>query len=232
MRTTYVINDFEGPLDLLLHLIKENKMDILDIKITLLIDQYLDYIRQAQEINLEIASEFLLMASQLLEIKSKHLLPKPDLEFVDEYEEDNEQALINQLIQYQQYQNIVKDLKLQHQKRQEIYIKPETDLSYLGEVIKQVDVKLLEKSMIRIINRKLINKPTEKVIEKKEYDISYVKDKLLDYLAKHQFLIFEDYVEDYNISYLITCFIAILDLAKINKVHISQEDYIKVERVI
>ena len=98
------INNFEGPLDLLCHLIDKNKMDIYDIQISEIADQYLEYIHKAEEMNLEITSEFLIMASTLLYLKSKGLLPKQE-----ELEEElTEEQLIARIIEYKAYKEIAK----------------------------------------------------------------------------------------------------------------------------
>ena len=91
------IGQFDGPFDLLLHLIKQNKMDIYDIKIYEITKQYLDYINKMKEFDMEIASEFIVVAATLLEIKSKTLLPKPKLE---EVEEDPRKDLVERLLEY------------------------------------------------------------------------------------------------------------------------------------
>ena len=101
------LENFEGPLDLLCHLIDKNKMDIYDIKIAEITDQYIEYINKAEEMNLDITSEFLVMASTLLFIKSKGLLPKQD----QEVEELTEDQLIARIIEYKKYKEIATKLK-------------------------------------------------------------------------------------------------------------------------
>lgn len=100
---------FEGPLDLLLHLVRENKVSIADIPIALITDQYLEYLRLMEELDLEVASEFLVMAATLLEIKSRMLLPKPPR--VDEEEEDPRAELVARLEEYQRYKALVEALQ-------------------------------------------------------------------------------------------------------------------------
>ena len=99
-----LIGDFSGPLDLLLHLIKKSKMEIFDIEISKITEEYLKYLESMKEINLDIASEYLVMASELIEIKSKKLLPNQEEE-TDENSEyiDSEEALKKRLIEYQKY---------------------------------------------------------------------------------------------------------------------------------
>ena len=99
MRYEVKINEFSGPLDLLLHLIKKSNIDIYDISLEEITNQYLDYINSMKELNLDIASEYLVMASELLEYKSRSLLPKKE-NVSDEYEEDPKNELIKRLVDY------------------------------------------------------------------------------------------------------------------------------------
>ena len=92
------INNFEGPMDLLLHLIKKSEVDICDISILDITKQYMDYINLMESLNLNIASEYLVMAAELIEIKSSILLPKKHVEVEDDYEDDPRENLINRLI--------------------------------------------------------------------------------------------------------------------------------------
>ena len=108
MNVEFKINDFEGPLDLLLHLIKESKMDIMNIEIEKITKQYMDYLDLQEKMNLEIASEYLVLAAELLEIKSKMLLPRQTVE-EDEEEEDPREELVNRLLEYQAYKEIIED---------------------------------------------------------------------------------------------------------------------------
>lgn len=110
------LNNFEGPLDLLCHLIDKNKMDIYDINLSEITDQYIEYIRQMEQINLEVTSEFLVMSSTLLCLKSRHLLPKNQ----EDEEEITEEELIRRIIEYKKYKEITKRLKadfLEYSKR-------------------------------------------------------------------------------------------------------------------
>ena len=95
----FKINEFEGPLDLLLHLIKESKMNIMDIEIEKITEQYINYLNLQEEMNLEVASEYLVMASELIELKSKMLLPNPKND--EGEEEDPREELVNRLLEYQ-----------------------------------------------------------------------------------------------------------------------------------
>jgi len=101
------VENFEGPLDLLCHLIDKNKMDVCDIKISEITDQYIAYLNAMEELNLEIASEFLIMASTLLYLKSKTLLPND----VEDEKELTEEELLRRIIEYKKYKEITKTLK-------------------------------------------------------------------------------------------------------------------------
>ena len=122
------LKDFEGPLDLLLHLVSKYEMDIYDVPIVEVIEQYLAYISTLQAMRLEVAGEYMVMASQLMLIKSRKLLPK----VVDEtpLEEDPEQELLSQLEEYQRYKELSKELAAQHEARAQYFSKPKQELIY------------------------------------------------------------------------------------------------------
>lgn len=131
------LDSFEGPLDLLLHLIDKSEIEITDIPISQITDQYLSYLHTMQELNLEIASEFLLMASQLLAMKSGLLLPRPiemDIPLID-YEEDLDydprQALMERLIEYKKFKQLADDLRDREEKRSRVLTRPPENLTHL-----------------------------------------------------------------------------------------------------
>ena len=128
MEYKVILNDFEGPLDLLLHLIKQSNISIYDISIDQITKQYMDYINKMEELNLTVASEYLIMAAELIEIKSSSLLPKQETH-EDEYEEDRREKLISRLIEYEQYKNITKSLKDLETSRKDIYTKLPSELT-------------------------------------------------------------------------------------------------------
>ena len=133
---TLCIGEFEGPMDLLLHLIKEMKIDIYNIPMVELTHQYLSYIHSMQEMELEVASEYLLMAATLLEIKARMLLPKPKVEIDEvEVEEDPRDELVEKLMEYKQFQEGAKKLEELSVQRGMHYGKEASDLSALQEII-------------------------------------------------------------------------------------------------
>ncbi|MFB9769515.1 segregation and condensation protein A [Lactiplantibacillus modestisalitolerans] len=117
---TIKISEFEGPLDLLLHLIRQNKMDIYDIPIAAITQQYLDYLHSMQQLKLDIAGDYLVMAATLMTIKSRYLLPQPEPEDdldADEAEDDPRDALVAQLLAYKVYQEAAGELRVKEQAR-------------------------------------------------------------------------------------------------------------------
>ena len=133
MDIEFKINDFEGPLDLLLHLIKESKMDIMDIQIEVITKQYIDFLDKQEKMNLEVSSEYLVLASELIEIKSKLLLPNNKVD-EDEEEVDPREELVNRLLEYQAYKDITRVLQEKELLRKDIYTKiPENINNYIEE---------------------------------------------------------------------------------------------------
>lgn len=228
----FKINDFEGPLDLLLHLIKEQKVDIFDVSIYELCQQYLSFIEETKLINLEIASEYLVMACTLLEIKSKMLLPKPEVEIDDEYEENTREQLINRLIEYKKYKEVTQALKELNDSRSMVYTKPLEDLSrYKSEssnidLPNGVEVYDLIKSLEKMYQRLKIQKPLNTTLEHREISIEQRATSLLEQIKgsgknKQSLLVFIDIPEK---RYLIITFLAALDLAKNQKIKMTQDD--------
>ena len=129
------INEFEGPLDLLMHLIKKSNIDIYDISLEEITNQYMDYIHKMEELNLDIASEYLVMASDLLEYKSRSLLPKKEEE---KDEEDPKEELIKKLVDYKKYKEITETFKELENVRSEVYTKIPSDISEYEEKVNNV----------------------------------------------------------------------------------------------
>ncbi|EPC12793.1 Segregation and condensation protein A [Lacticaseibacillus paracasei subsp. paracasei Lpp230] len=127
MALTLVLNDFSGPLDLLWHLIRTNEVDIYDIPIAEITAQYLDYLHQMQDLALDVAGDYFVMAANLMVLKSRLLLPQPEPETMAPDEAPDPRAdLVAQLLTYQVYQEAAKDLKAREAKRAQAYAKPTT----------------------------------------------------------------------------------------------------------
>ena len=188
MEYKFKINEFEGPLDLLLHLIKESEMDIMDIEIVKLTDQYLNYINSMKKLNLNIASEYLVLASELMYLKSKTLLPKNnDEEENDEFEEAKEN-LMNRLLEYKQYKEVTETLKILERSRSEIYTKEVSNLDeYKGDEIKLSDDVSLEdlvNAFKKYLKRMEYKKPLSTRVATKEISVKERRKSIRNILSK------------------------------------------------
>ena len=223
------INNFEGPLDLLCHLIDKNKMDIYDIQISQITDQYIDYLSKMEELNLEIASEFLVMASTLIYLKSKNLIPKQG---EDDEEELTEEELIRQIIEYKKYKEICKKLRenfTEYSKRffkQEEKIKlpkQEIEEEYRENIISDTYAKLIERNSSKI-NQNAKN--IEKIAITDTYTVaSKVKEIYKTLIRKKKFIFNKLFsLKERNKQEVVTAFTGLLELSRRSKVVTSQEE--------
>jgi segregation and condensation protein A len=226
---TIKIQNFEGPFDLLFHLIEKNQVDIYDIPINEITDQYMDYLFQMQELDLEVASEFLVLASTLLHIKSKLLLP--NTKESKENEIDPREELVLKLIQYKKYKQFAQMLKQKEVEWDKVFYKsPEEidvkkqdepiELSY--EEIKRMYVNIIER------NERKMNKNTGKMTHILQQEKVSLKSKIREVirtLLNKAYFRFSELFSLRNKSKLevITGFMAVLELAKIKKVTITQQ---------
>ncbi len=218
------VEGFEGPLDLLLHLIKENKMDIFDIEINLITEQYLKYINNMEKVNLEI-SEYLVLASELIEIKAKMLLPKKKQE-MDIEEEDPREELVNKLLEYQAYKEISKDLKEKEELRSEIYTKaPEKYSNYQEEetTFEGGSVDLLIDAFKKFLIRKEEEKPLNTKVTKKGISVSSRRHEIKNLLKEKGKVSFYQMFSIRSREYIVVTFLAILEMAKNKELIIHQE---------
>lgn len=218
------VEGFEGPLDLLLHLIKENKMDIFDIEINLITEQYLKYINNMEKVNLEI-SEYLVLASELIEIKAKMLLPKKKQEMEIE-EEDPREELVNKLLEYQAYKEISKDLKEKEELRSEIYTKaPEKYSNYQEEetTFEGGSVDLLIDAFKKFLIRKEEEKPLNTKVTKKGISVSSRRHEIKNLLKEKGKVSFYQMFSIRSREYIVVTFLAILEMAKNKELIIHQE---------
>lgn len=221
------IDAFEGPLDLLLHLIKESKVDIWDIKIVDITNQYLDYIKSMEQLNLNIASEYLVMASELMEMKSKMLLPRYQEEG-EEVEEDPREQLIQRLIEYQKYKDMTKNFKELEEVRHEFYTKaPESLKEYVEEgTVISSDVTLddLMKAFQKFLERKQAEKPLSTTVTKREITVEERRKSIRSILNKQKKVDFFDLFEEITKEYIVVTFLAVLEMAKKQELTIYQEN--------
>lgn len=227
MNIEFKINEFEGPLDLLLHLIKESKMDIMNIEIEKITDQYMNFLTEQEKMNLEIASEYLVLASELLEIKSKLLLPNTKLE-EEEEEVDPREELVNRLLEYQAYKEITKILQEKEELRKEIYTKsPENIKNYIEEVSTletTVSLDDLVEAFKRYLERKKENKPLKTKVTVNEISVSSRRHDIKRMLQEKRKISFFELFPVVSKEYVVATFLAILEMAKDKELVISQND--------
>lgn len=220
------INEFEGPLDLLLHLIKKSNIDIYDISLEEITNQYLDYINSMKELNLDIASEYLIMASELLEYKSKSLLPKKETE-VDEYEEDPKEELIKKLVDYKRYKEITSTFKELENIRGDIYTKSPSNINEYGEKETNNDnvtIDDLINAFKKFMDRKEFEKPIHTKITTKELSVSERINGIRNILKSRKSVNFIDLFDNYNKSYVVVTFLSILEMSKNKEIVIVQDN--------
>lgn len=226
---------FEGPLDLLLHLIEKNKIDIYDIPIVLITEQYLEYINAMEQKNLDIMSEFLVMAATLLKIKSKMLLPKEEVE--EEEEEDPRQELVERLLEYKMYKYISFELKDKQIDASRILFKPNTvpeEISNYKEEVKMEELLCgLSLAKLHAIYESVLKRQVDKIdpIRSKYGDIKKdtvnLTDRMIyieEYGMLHKTFLFRKLLEASSSKMeIIITFLGVLELMKVGKLKIEQE---------
>lgn len=223
-----MINDFEGPMDLLLHLIKKSDIDICDISIEQITKQYLDYINEMEKMDLDIASEYLIMAAELLEIKSSILLPKQAID-EDEYEEDPREKLIRRLLEYKQYKEMTSEFKKLEEERKQLFSKEPSDLRKFKKESEEIDlgdigINDLLNAFNNFLERKKLEQPLNTKITKREYSVSERSTEIKNLLKQKKKVDFEELFEELNKDYVVVTFLSILTMAKKQELMIKQED--------
>lgn len=222
------IENFEGPLDLLCHLIDKNKMNIYDIKISEIADQYIEYINAMEEANLEVTSEFIIMASTLLYIKSKGLLPNQ----VENEEELTEEQLIERIIEYKKYKEITSKLKENYLKFSKRFFKiaetielpkQKLEVEYTPDILPQIYQAIVERNNEKV-NQNAKNIEKIAIIEK--YTVaSKVKEMFKELIKKPKFVFNKLYsISKCNKQEVVTAFNGLLELSRRNKVRTTQEE--------
>lgn len=221
------IDEFEGPLDLLLHLIKESNIDIYEIEISKITEQYLDYINKMEELNINVAASYLVMAAELMEIKSKSLLPKREEEVEEEDEEEvSRENLINKLIEYKKYKEMTGTFKEMENKRQDIYIKaPEKRSNYIERIVNDNDTSIddLVEAFKKFLERKDREKPITTKITSREYSVKERKGQIRNLLRERKRVVFTELFDEENLAYIIVTFLSILEMTKEKEVVVKQD---------
>ena len=221
------IENFEGPLDLLCHLIDKNKMNIYDIKISEIADQYIAYINQMEELNLEVTSEFLIMASTLLYIKSRGLLPNQ----VEAEEELTEEQLIERIIEYKKYKEITTKLKENYTEFSKRFFKiaetielpkQKLEVDYHQQLLPDIYKDLVERNQEKM-NQNAKN--IERIALIETYTVgSKVKEMFKELIKKPRFIFNKLYsISKCNKQEVVTAFTGLLELSRRNKVTTIQD---------
>lgn len=238
MQYSVKLDAFEGPLDLLLHLINRYEIDIYDIPVSQITEQYLIYIHAMKDLQLDIASEYLVMAATLLSIKSKMLLPKKENEEFDEdeqieYEEDPRDELMERLIEYKKYKEAASTLKEKEFERAQEFSKPPTNVEVDDLVIGhevQLDVSMYDMlaALQKLLKRNKVQKPVQTRITRPEISIEdRMEDVLIQLTKSNGRKNFLEFFERAEKGEIVTTFLAVLELMKIKKVIVEQENNFK-----
>lgn len=224
----FLIGDFEGPLDLLLHLVKQSKMDISELSLVEITEQYINFIKTMEELNLDIASEYLVTASELIEMKSRFLLPKPPKDEEDEYEENPEEELKRRLLEYQKYKDSISSFRSLEDNRSNYFTKtPEKRENYTTEKLENTEnltaYDLLQ-ALQKLLERKEYAKPLNTKITKKELSVSDRVAKIRNVLKKEKRIDFYSLFEEISRPYVVVTFLGILEMAKDGEITIKQDN--------
>lgn len=223
------VDIYEGPMDLLLNLIEQNKLDIYDIPINLITSQFLDYIKKLEELSLEVAGDFLIMASTLLEIKSRMLLPKEKVVLDDEeIEIDPREELVRRLEEYKLYKDISNELRQNEIYGLNTYFKPKEELIFQDEelYLGKLDLKDLIKSINNIIKRSKIEDDFSlEEVSREVFTMEECKSKIKSNLESKNKCSFTELISSpASKSKIIAYFLSVLELIKQRLILVEQSD--------
>ena len=223
------INDFEGPLDLLLHLVKTSKMDIYEINTSYIIEEYLKYISEMQDLNIDVASEYLVMAAELIHLKSKMLINLDDEEETeeDEFSISSEEELKQKLIDYEKYKRSTDSFrKLEENRKEYLTRSPENIMEYASEIKYDNDLSVedLLKAFLEYKKRLENEKPLETKITRKELSVKERIKNIREILKVKKKIEFTDLFESFRKDYVVVTFLSILNMCSNNEIVLSQKD--------
>ncbi len=220
---------FEGPLDLLLFLIKKNELDIYDIPIAVITKQYLEYIKLMKDLSLDIAGDFLVMASTLLQIKSNMLLPSREEDSADQDVEDPRAELIRRLVEYSRYKEAAQQLNERNLLGRELFARtfpsPDLHCTETETTVEAPDIELFE--LIEAFRTILARAPREAFHEVSAESISIAEriNEILSLIQVKDCIAFEELFENIlDRGYLVTTFLALLELCKLRVIRIQQPE--------
>ena len=230
---TIKIDVFEGPLDLLLHLIQQLEVDIYDIPIAEITSQYLAYIHTMKMLELDVAGDYLVMAATLMAIKSHMLLPKPELDEEEIfYEEgiDPREALVDQLLEYQKYKQAASMLKTKEEERSLYFTKEpsnledyQTDIELEPEKVQVIDLVMAFQEML---SKKKLKAPIQTRVVSEEVTLEEKMDTIIQKIKHHgksNPIFFSDLFDSINHNEIVVTFLALLELMKGKEIDIQQE---------
>lgn len=209
---------FEGPLDLLLHLIKKNEVDIYDIPIAKITDQYLEYLKFLDVVNLELVGDYLALAAELGYIKSRMLLPKIHDE--EDEEEDPREELVRRLLEYERYKDAAEDLKDMDVLGREIFVRGTDQSKIFGDPVEETeyvktDVWSLIDAFREILERKELSYKEDIFFTIETLTVEERSEKLLSFIKNQNEVLFKDLFEDdKNKPELVITFLSVLELTK------------------
>ncbi len=228
MNYNVILDNFEGPMDLLLHLIKESKMDIYEVNISLIIEQYLEIINQTKELNIDIASNYLVMASTLIYLKSRKLINQTDDEPDMENDITSEEDLKQKLIMYEKYKSVTSVFDELIEKRSDILTKfPEDIREYLDEEV-IVNSNLNLDALINAYNeyqsRIELKKPKNTKITRKEISMSERIRNIRSVLKEKKKVLFTELFESFDKPFVVVTFLSVLSMCSNNEIFIKQDN--------
>lgn len=236
MDISYKLENFEGPLDLLLHLIEKNKMSIYDISIAVITGQYLEYVSRMEKEDLDVVSEFLVMAATLLDIKSRMLLPEDEKE--EDEEEDPRAELVRRLLEYKMYKYMARELEAQEAGAEQLFYKEPT----LPREVVRYEAPIDLDGLLDGLTLARLQKIFDSVMKRREDKIDPLRSKfgtiqkepvsleqklvsVLGYAREHRTFSFRQMLEQQpdKVEVVVT-FLAVLELMKLGKIRLTQED--------
>lgn len=226
MTYNFSINDFEGPLDLLLHLVKSKKQEISEINVEDITNQYMHFINKMKEESIDVASSYLVMASELIHLKSKMLVNIKD-EDDDEYELNSEEDLKEKLEEYQKIKLVTETFRDLEFNRGEVYTKIPSNLSeYRQEIPLDSNITLedLVNAFESFLNREKLKKPINTRITKKELSVDDRVKSIRKIFEKKKKVNFTELFEEFNKPYIVVTFLSILEMSKNDEISLKQED--------
>ncbi len=220
------LEKFDGPMDLLLHLIKKNELDICDISIAVITRQYLDFIKIMKELNLEVAGDFLVMAATLLQIKSRQLLPLDEQEEPDAEEVDPRNELVRRLLEYQQYKEAGMVIGARALLGREVFVRTAADplLTAAQNVEGPLEVTLFELvDAFRLLLQRIPVESFHDVAPGETLSIADCINEILSLLQEREMVQFDDLVrDDFTRERVIVSFLALLELCRLKLIRIFQ----------